>query len=38
VLMTRKKIVLQYNTATQLVGQACKQFRPQKGNLVRNGS
>ncbi|XP_062165012.1 uncharacterized protein LOC133871601 [Alnus glutinosa] len=38
VLLTGKKIVLQYNASTQLVGRAYNRFRCNIGNLVRSGS
>jgi hypothetical protein len=38
VLPRGKKIVLQYNAATQPLGRACNRFRRQIGNLVRSGS
>jgi len=37
VLPRGKKIVLQYNVATQPVGQACNHFRRATRMLVRNG-
>jgi hypothetical protein len=38
VLPRGKKIVLQYNAATQPVGRACNRFRRATGMLVRSGS
>jgi hypothetical protein len=38
VLSRGKKIVLQYNAATQPVGRVCNCFRRQIGNMVRSGS
>jgi hypothetical protein len=38
VLPRGKKIVLQYNAATQTVGRACNRFRRATGMLVRSGS
>jgi hypothetical protein len=38
VLPRGKKIVLQYNAATQLVGRACSHFRYATGMLVRSRS
>jgi hypothetical protein len=37
VLPRRKKIVLQYNDATQPIGRACNRFRRATGMLVRSG-
>jgi hypothetical protein len=38
VLPRGKKIVLQYNAATQPVGRACNHFRHATRMLVRSGS
>jgi hypothetical protein len=38
VLLREKKIVLQYNAATQPVGRACNRFRHPTGMLIRSGS
>jgi len=38
VLPGGKKIVLQYNAATQPIGRACNRFRRAIGMLVRSGS
>jgi hypothetical protein len=38
VLQRGKKIVLQYNAATQPVGRACNHFKRATGILVRSGS
>jgi hypothetical protein len=38
VLSRGKKIVLQYNAATQTIGRACNRFRRATGMLVRSGS
>jgi hypothetical protein len=38
VLPMGKKIVLQYNAATELVGRACNHFRRATGMLIRSGS
>jgi len=38
VLPRGKKIVLQYNAATQSVGRACNHFRLATGMLIRSGS
>jgi hypothetical protein len=38
VLLRGKKIVLQYNVATQPVGRACNRFRRATGMLVRSRS
>jgi hypothetical protein len=38
VLPKGKKIVLQYNYATQPVGRACNRFRRAEGMLIRSGS
>jgi hypothetical protein len=38
VLPREKKIVLQYNVATQLVGRVCNRFRRDTGMLIRSES